>query len=140
MRTPAAIMAVLLCCALAGCGESGADDDDTGRVRGWIFAMNAGRYEDAAAYFARNALVDQGPRFRLRSRADAETFVRGLPCRADLTAVRDEGKTVLGTFRLRAGPGGPCKGVVKVRFTMRDGRFTEFRQLPGPDELTGPPI
>lgn len=136
------ILAVLACAlwGLASCGGSDGDQDDADAVRGWIGAMNAERYDDAAGYFAENAVVDQGPTFRLPDRAAAENFVRGLPCHADLTEVRDEGPTVLGTFRLRAGPGGPCSGTVRVRFTVRDGRFTEWRQLPGPDEFTGPPI
>ena len=50
-----------------------------------------------------------GP-FRLPNSAAARIFNEGLPCHADLIALEDEGAKVLATFRLRAGPGGPCDG------------------------------
>ena len=75
-------------------------------------------------------MVEQVEVFRLPDRRAAEAFNRSLPCRADLTDLKDEGKTTLAAFRLRAGPGGPCHGGARVRFTVREGRFTEWRQLP----------
>ena len=36
---------------------------------------------------------------------------------------------MLATFRLAPGPGGPCRGRVQVRYTIVDGKFTEWRQL-----------
>jgi hypothetical protein len=42
----------------------------------------------------------------------------------------DQGDMVLASFRLRRGPGGECSGVVKVRYAIRKGKFTEWRQLP----------
>jgi len=101
-------------------------------VRGWIEALNAGDYERAASFFARGAIVEQVDEFRLHDRHAAEIFNRGLPCRADLTELEDEGRTLLGTFRLRDGPGGHCEGEVRVRFTIRRGRFLEWRQLGEP--------
>ena len=68
--------------------------------------------------------------FRLRTREEAETFNRDLPCRADLTDTKDEGRTTLAAFRLRRGPGGPCHGRARVRFTIKDGKMREWRQLP----------
>jgi hypothetical protein len=44
---------------------------------------------------------------------------------------------VLATFKLRKGPGGPCSGLVKVRYTIEKGKFTEWRQLP---ESPGGPV
>ena len=85
----------------------------------------------------RGALIDQGIPYRLRDRAAARLWNSGLPCRADLTKVEDEGAKVLASFRLRAGPGGPCAGIVKVRFAFRDGRFSEFVQLPGEEPRAG---
>jgi hypothetical protein len=99
-------------------------------IRGWLLALERQDYTQAAYYFAPNAIIDQGRPFRLRTPSDATAFNAGLPCRADLARLRDEGRTVLATFTLREGPGGPCTGLVKVRYTIREGKFTEWRQLP----------
>jgi hypothetical protein len=116
-----------------GC-ESDSDGEgtksDEGRlIRDWLGALNNGDYGHAADFFAPRALVDQGIPYRLPNRAAAKLFNSGLPCRADLVEVEDEGERVLATFRLRDGPGGSCDGFVRVRFAFRDGRFSEFRQL-----------
>jgi hypothetical protein len=100
-------------------------------IRGWLLALQRDDYTGAADYFARGALIDQGDPYRLRGPSDARTFNASLPCRADLAGVDDEpGPRSLASFRLREGPGGPCSGIVKVRFTIRDGKFTEWRQFP----------
>jgi hypothetical protein len=98
-------------------------------IQAWLAALQLDDYERAASYFAPDALVDQGDPIRLRTRADAIRFNRGLPCRAHLSAVRRERRTTLATFLLADGPGGTCSGSVRVRFTIRHGRFTAFRQL-----------
>ena len=56
--------------------------------------------------------------------------------------LEDEGKQVLATFRLATGPGGPCRGRVEVRYTIVDGKFTEWRQLDTdtPPEPEGPVV
>jgi hypothetical protein len=92
--------------------------------------VSAGRYERAAEYFAPGAVVEQAAEIRLETLADALAFNSGLPCKADLTDVEDEGETSLAAFRLRRGPGGPCEGAARVRFRIRDGRIHEWRQLP----------
>jgi hypothetical protein len=131
---PAHLIAVAaLLAALMGC-ESDSDREgtksDEGRlIRDWLGALNNGDYGHAADFFAPRALVDQGIPYRLPNRAAAKLFNSGLPCRADLVEVEDEGERVLATFRLRDGPGGSCDGFVRVRFAFRDGRFSEFRQL-----------
>jgi hypothetical protein len=110
-------------------------------IRGWLLALGRDDYAGAAAFFARGALIDQGEPYRLRSPAAARIFNASLPCRADLAGVEDErGPKSLASFRLRAGPGGPCSGIVKVRFTIREGKFTEWRQLPEEPEPTGPVV
>jgi hypothetical protein len=110
-------------------------------IRGWLLALNREDYVGAADYFAVGAIIDQGDPFRLPSPAAARIFNAGLPCRADLARVQDEpGPKSLASFRLRAGPGGPCSGLVKVRFTIRDGKFTEWRQLPEEPEPPGPVV
>jgi hypothetical protein len=133
--------AVLVVVALAGCGSAeqrkassgptpAPRSSDERLIRGWSRALNAGHYSKAASYFARNAIVEQAQELRLFSRAAAITFNKGLPCRADVTGIEDEGPTSLVSFTLRRGPGGPCKGSATVRFTIKRGKFTEWRQLP----------
>ena len=102
-------------------------------IRDWLQALERSDYPRAAMFFVPGALVDQGVPFRLRSDSAARAFNASLPCRADLAALKSEGSKVLASFRLRAGPGGPCRGIVKVRFSFRGQRFAEFRQLPGDD-------
>ena len=106
-------------------------------VRGWIEALNARDIEEAAGYFAKGAIVDQGRPFKLRDAAAAKVFNATLPCSAELVEVEDEpGPDALASFTLGAGPGGPCEGTAQVRVTVKDGRFTEWRQLaqaPGPE-------
>jgi hypothetical protein len=110
-------------------------------IRGWLLALNRDDYDGAADFFAFGAIIDQGEPFRLRGRSDARIFNAGLPCRADLAGVEDEpGPRSLASFRLRSGPGGPCTGIVKVRFTIREGKFTEWRQLPEQPEPPGPVV
>jgi hypothetical protein len=134
---PAGTAALLLAlAALAGCNGSSPDRPDPlhsydGRViRGWLLSLERQDYEQAAYYFAPNALIDQGHPFRLRTKADALAFNASLPCRADLIRLKGSGAHVLATFRLKKGPAGGCSGLVKVRYTIRDGKFTEWRQLP----------
>jgi hypothetical protein len=102
-------------------------------VREWITALNGGDVNKAARYFAKGAIVDQGRPIKLPNAAAARYFNASLPCRADLVEVEDEpGPNALASFTLRAGPGGPCEGTAQVRVTVKDGRFTEWRQLPEP--------
>jgi hypothetical protein len=148
MRRSAAVVA-LAAVAVAGCGggsdgerasrdtrapapqsaSPGKTPSDAAAIRDWIRSMNAGEYDRAASWFAKNAIVEQVTEMRMRTHQDAETFLRGLPCRADVTKIVDEGPTDLASFKLRRGPGGPCKGRARVRFTIKRGKFTEWRQL-----------
>jgi hypothetical protein len=140
MRRAALVLAALV--LLGGCDDEPADaplppPEQSGPeyekrvIRGWLLALQRDDYDGAAYYFARGALIDQGDPYRLRGPSAARIFNASLPCRADLADVEDEpGPRSLASFRLRAGPGGPCSGIVKVRFTIRKGKFTEWRQLP----------
>lgn len=140
-RLAAAALALAL---VAGCGGGSSDDPpvpkqtDREVIRGWIAALDAGDYVAAASYFAKNAVVEQSDVFRLRTQTEAELFNRGLPCKADLTDTKDEGRTTLAAFRLRRGPGGPCHGSVRVRFTIEGGKMKEWRQLP--ERESGPVV
>jgi hypothetical protein len=132
-----AVTAVLL----AGCGGGGGDDpkpappqrSDRAIIAAWLDALNARDYDRAAGFFAKDAIVDQGQPARLPDRSAARAFNRSLPCKGKLATVKDEGPTTLGTFTLRPGSGGPssnCDGSASVRFTIKAGRFTHWRQLP----------
>lgn len=141
MRRAAAV--ALAAVVAAGCGGSSSpapNRSDRAVISGWIGALNAHDYRRAAAYFARGAIVDQGRPIALPDRAAAIAFNRSLPCRGHLTSVKDEGKTSLGTFALVSGSGGPgsnCDGSARVRFTIRHGHFTVWRQLPEPPPAKG---
>jgi hypothetical protein len=141
---PLVVGVVLL--ALAGCNSSSVEKKPdalhtyNGRViRGWLLSLEREDYTQAASYFAPNALIDQGRPYRLRTQSDAFTFNASLPCRAELVGMEGGGHAhhVLATFKLRKGPGGPCSGLVKVRYTIEKGKFTEWRQLP---ESPGGPV
>jgi hypothetical protein len=144
-------LGAVLVALVGGCDPSSSDSDDsradrsapapaTGHrhhfsyearvIRGWLLALDRQDYDGAAYYFAPGALIDQGDPYRLRSEAAARTFNATLPCRADLIDLKHERKTVLASFRLRRGPGGPCSGTVQVRYTIRKGKFTAWHQLP----------
>lgn len=147
----AAAIALLAALALASCGggqmaakpkahtdtrppapqsaSPGSAPSGAAAIRDWMRSMDAGEYDRAASYFARNAIVQQVREMRLHTHAEAVAFLRGLPCKADVTKIVDEGRTLLASFKLRAGPGGPCKGSARVRFKIEHGRFTEWRQL-----------
>lgn len=159
MRRAMTLMAAATLLTLAGCSIGGGDDDpgapadrrgvppaadhadrarpdadagDREIIDGWVRAVADRRYERAAAFFAPGAVVEQLGEIRLRTRSDAIAFNRSLPCSAELTDVEDEGDTSLAAFRLLPGPGGPCDGSARVRFTIRDGLIREWRQLPEP--------
>src|SRR4051812_13039445 len=102
------LCALVVLVVLAGCASSSAEKKPdplhsyNGRViRGWLLALERQDYEQAAYYFARGAVIDQGRRYRLTTRASALNFNASLPCRADLVRLRGGGTAahVLATFR-----------------------------------------
>ena len=63
--------------------------------------------------------------------AAAARFSSGLPCRADVLDVEDEGDSSLALSRLRPGPGGCQAGVrARVRFVIRDAQIAESASFP----------
>jgi hypothetical protein len=109
-------------------------------IRGWNKAENAGDYEHAARYFARNAIVIQSYILPLTNHRFAVEWNSGLPCRADITFIKGEKATTLAGFSLREGPHGQCKegGRAQVRFTIRRGLIRQWRQLPESEEVQTP--
>ena len=113
-------------------GEQSAEDV----IRGWNKAVNAGEHERAADLFALDAVVEQAEvEIRLETRADAVAFNDSLPCRADVTEIRPEGRATVANFSLREGADGECGdgGTASVKFVIRDGKIREWRQLPPPE-------
>lgn len=108
-------------------------------IRGWSDALNARKFDRAASYFARDAIVEQGQPIRLSDRSAAVAFNKSLPCRATVTDVKDEGRTVVAAFRLRPGrgPKRTCDSSARVRFKFSGNKFTEWRQLVEPDAAPG---
>jgi len=104
------------------------------QIRAWSIANNAGRFDRAAAYFAPNAIVEQVTESRLPNREAAIAFNKSLPCRAEVTDVKEEGDSFVAAFELSSGRGGgqSCGGNARVRFRFREGRFSEWRQLAEP--------
>ncbi len=126
-----ALAASALLAGLPGCAGGEPTEDPEAAIRGWSRAVNAGDYERAGRAFAPGAVVEQGEETRLRTPDDAARFSASLPCRADVIRVEPEERASVATFRLREGRGGgPCRGDAKVRFTVRGGKLTEWRQLP----------
>jgi hypothetical protein len=109
-------------------------------IRGWNKAENAGDYERAARYFARNAVVIQNYILPLTKHRYAVEWNSGLPCRADITFIKGEVATTVAGFSLREGPHGNCKegGSAQVRFTIRGGLIRQWRQLPESEYLPTP--
>ena len=136
MRALAALVAAM---ALAGCNSSPDDKPSDAKViRDWTRALNQEHYGEAASFFVDGAIVEQVREFRLEDRSDAIAFNRSLPCKAEVTDVDDEGDTVLAAFRLRGGPAGGCVGgSARVRFRVKDGKFSEWRQLGEPETPPG---
>ena len=130
----AALVFVLL--ALAGCG--GGDDapkQPSGEdvIHGWTEAMYDGDYDEAADFFAKDAIVQQQVTIILRTHEDAVEWGSSLPCRAKVTSIEHEPRGVLlASFDLFPGIGGGCEkgGNARVRFFIRGGHIETWRQLP----------
>jgi hypothetical protein len=105
---------------------------EAAQIRGWSRELNAGHFEQAASFFARNAVVQQLDRLRLPDRSAAVAFNKSLPCRADVTDVKTDGHSVVAAFRLRPGKGpkSSCDSAARVRFRFAGHKFIEWRQLP----------
>ena len=155
--TRGAVACVALALGLVSCGDDAGTGEPRGKVgsaaadrrggpapgqgeherviRGWNQAVNLGRYDRAADFFAPGAVVEQLVEVRLETHADAIAFNRSLPCRADITDVkREDADSTIAAFSLREGRTGECEegGSARVRFVIRDREIEEWRQLPTP--------
>ena len=146
-----AALTALAATIVAGCGGTDAPDEpapvpersaNERLVRAWSAALARDDFRAAASLFARGALIQQSRTFRLRTRRAALAFNLSLPCRGEVTSVKDEGETAVAEFRLTPRRGvapEACNDVVRVRFRSRAGRFVEWRQLPQPAAPSGRP-
>jgi hypothetical protein len=164
-RAPALVAVLAL--ALSGCSLGGGEDDkgpkaktptatatgpeappgrrlhgeppEAAQIRGWSRQLNEGHFDQAASFFAPNAIVQQGDVIRLRDRRAAVAFNESLPCRADVTDVQREGHSIVAAFQLRPGKGprASCDSSARVRFRFARGKFTEWRQLTEPATPSG---
>ena len=142
-----AVAALLAALALAGCGGGGGAET-SGPAGGlppghtsvlvideWAKTLRRGDVSGAADLFALPSVVENGtPPINLRSRADAISFNRSLPCGAKLVRARPDGRYIAATFRLTERPGGACGSGVgelaRTAFLIRDGKIAEWHRLP----------
>jgi hypothetical protein len=102
-------------------------------VEGWANALARSDVDRAATYFALPMVIEQGEAFRLRRRSQARIFNDGLPCGARVTGAKEEAGYLVASFRLKERPGHKCDapgGRVRVAFRFRDGKISEWRQIP----------
>ena len=102
-------------------------------IRDWLMAVQHGDFGRAATFFAPGAIIDQGRPVPAAQPGRGALLQRhaALPRGPDRAAgTRAPGCSPRSASR--PGPGGPCHGRVQVRYTIVDGKFTEWRQLPTP--------
>jgi hypothetical protein len=113
-------------------------------LAGWAAAVRRGDPDRAARYFAVPVIVAQSMTVELQTREQVRRFNDELPCGARLLEVQQDGRYVVGTFRLTERAGRRCAAageLTRVAFVIRRRHFTEWRQVPdrpgappGPDE------
>jgi hypothetical protein len=111
-------------------------------VEGWANALARSDVDRATEFFSLPAVIEQGEAYRLRRRAQVRIFNDGLPCGARVTGAGREAGFVVVSFRLKERPGHKCDspgGTVRVAFRFRDGKISEWRQVPdAPDPAPAP--
>jgi hypothetical protein len=112
---------------------SEADPADVEVITSWLEALSEGDTEGAARYFAIPSFAENGPRFDIRSLADAVAFNETLPCGAELLSAETVGVFTTATFRLLERPGGDCGagtgGEASTSFVIEDRHIVEWRRL-----------
>jgi hypothetical protein len=108
----------------------------------WADALQRADFKAAAGFFALPAIAVQSVRIDLATRSAAEEFNSGLPCGARLEDVQQNGRYIVGTFRLTKRPGSECGDIgelVRVAFVFSGKRFSEWYQVPDtPGAAPGP--
>ena len=136
------LAAALLLALVAGCGGGKASPESV--VRAWSKALNAGDNQGAAALFAPNAEIVQGPVvLRLRTHADAVAWNAGLPCSGTIVAIAHRGEVVRATFVLGNRRYTPCDGPgqrATAIFRIRDGKIVLWHQVPATSPPPSPAI
>lgn len=111
-------------------------------ISAWADSLTRSDFDAAARFFALPAIVFQSVPLELTTAAAAKQFNSGLPCGARLEDVQQNGRYIVGTFRLLTRPGSECGDVnqlVRVAFVFTGRRFSEWYQVPDtPGAAPGP--
>ena len=104
-------------------------------VRRWMDELRRGEVERAAERFALPArFANLGPTTLIRTRGDALSITRSLPCGAEVKRVGGAAGYVVYEAELTERPGGDCGpgvgGRVVGAILVRDGRIAEWWRLP----------
>jgi hypothetical protein len=139
-----AVLSLLACIALAGCGSSGdrrktavrvaADPAATKVVRAWSDALRRGDIDAAADLFAlpsRVQLLPGAPYEVVSEHADAVAFNLALPCGGRLVKADQRGLYIDALFLLSDRPGSPCDApgaTARAAFLVRGGKIAVWRR------------
>jgi hypothetical protein len=77
----------------------------------------------------------------LETAAEVTAFNEALPCGARLLRVREDGRFLVGTFRLTRRPAHRCGSrgdVIHVAFVLHDHKIAEWRTVPPGAKTPGP--
>ena len=102
-------------------------------LRAWGKALRRDRAGRAARYFAVPTIVAQGGVAMLETPEQVRAFNDGIPCGARLLRVQENGRFVVGTFRLTRRPQHRCTArgrLIRVAVAVRDRKIAEWREVP----------
>lgn len=116
-----------------------ADPDDLEVIEAWSAALAEGDVEGAAELFAVPSVAENGEIvIDIETERDAILFNRTLPCAAEVIAAETTGESTTATFELSDRPGGGCGGgaggTAATSFMIEDGKITDWRRVPTPEE------
>ena len=113
-------------------------------VRAWSAALNRNDNAAAAALFAPNARILQGPLdARLTSPQLALAFNASLPCAGRIVRITVKGTRATATFVLGRRPKHKCNAAPGEKaaavFDVRNGKIVLWEEVPVPAKNGGPP-
>ena len=113
-------------------------------VRAWSAALNRNDNAAAAALFAPNARILQGPlNVRLTSPQLALAFNASLPCAGRIVRITVKGTRATATFVLGRRPNHKCNAApgekAAALFDVRNGKIVLWEEVPVPAKKGGPP-